>query len=328
MAAATATVPPPASIPHAAMRRAGSTIGSVLASSVTRYGTSRPFVATMTAIVPSSSHTGPGASSAASRSFHASSPIGRSRSRVRLRGVPAGRSITHSSGCISSGGSSRSVPTKARRRPSGAKAGRPASPRRLTSSRTRGRAPSVAIHQIWERGLMFASGPRSASKAMRRPSGDHAGFKASKSPCVSCRGAAPGRNGMTHRCARRSMCPDSSSRKSRRVIRRASGVLPFRSVPTMKRGSPAVATSAKRSPRGLQWTLDTPCFRSVSLHGSPPSSGSTHAWETGPSEPTDARTNARWRPSGEMAGMPSRTRPRVSWRGRPPRAARSHRCDS
>ena len=57
-----------------------------------------------------------------------------------------------------------------------------------------------------------------------------------------------------------STCPDSSSRKSSRVMRRAIGVLPFRSFPDDERWSPACATSARRSPSGDQWTLPTPCF--------------------------------------------------------------------
>ena len=42
--------------------------------------------------------------------------------------------------------------------------------------------------------MLVASGPRSAAKAIRGPSGDHAGVRTSKSPLVSCRGAAPARN--------------------------------------------------------------------------------------------------------------------------------------
>ena len=62
---------------------------------------------------------------------------------------------------------------------------------------------------------------------MRRPSGDQAGLVTSKSPLVSWRGVAPARTGMSHRCDRRTTCPDSSSRKSSRVMRRAIGDLPL-----------------------------------------------------------------------------------------------------
>ena len=99
---------------------------------------------------------------------------------------------------------------------------------------------------------MFVSGPRSAAKAMRRPSGAQAVARTSKSPRVSWRAVAPVRNGRTHRCVRRSTWPESSSRKSRRISRRATGVRPFRSCPTMNRGSAEGATIASRSPDGLQ----------------------------------------------------------------------------
>jgi hypothetical protein len=293
-----------------------------------RYGRSRPRSPTMTASDESSSQVGPGASSVMSRSHQAHSPTGRSRAAVRHRGAPDGRSMTHSAGGTSSGGSSTSVPMKARRRPSGEKLGRSASPARLTSSRTRGRAAEVPTDQIWVRGLMVASVPRSAAKAIRVPSGDHAGLRTSKSPLVSWRGFAPARGGMTHRWARRTTCPDSSSRKSRRVMRRATGARPFRSWPITNRWSPACATSARRCPSGLQCTPATPCFSVVSCHGSPPSSGRIQACPTASSLPTGERTKATRRPSGEMAGAPSRTRPRVSSRGRPPRNGRVQRWDS
>ena len=234
----------------------------------------------MTAISSFDSHAGPGASSAMRRSHHAHSPIGRSSSAVSSRGAPDGRSITHSEGGVSSGGSSTSVPMKANRRPSGENDGRSASPARLASSRTRGFAASVPTDQIWSRGLIVESGPRSAAKAIRRPSGDHAGWRTSKSPLVSCRGVAPARNGISHRCERRTTCPDSSSRKSSRVMRRAIGERPLRSSPTTNRWSPAWASSAMREPSGDQWTAPTPCFSEVSCHGSPPSSGRTQACAT------------------------------------------------
>jgi hypothetical protein len=77
------------------------------------------------------------------------------------------------------------MPMKASRRPSGEKAGQSASPARLASSRTRGRAASIPTDQIWSRGWMVLSGPRSALNAIRRPSGDQAGWSTSKSPLVS-----------------------------------------------------------------------------------------------------------------------------------------------
>ena len=85
---------------------------------------------------------------------------------------------------------------------------------------------------------------------------------------------------MTHRCARRTTCPDSSSRKSRRVMRRAVGDRPCRPSPITNRWSPACATIASRCPSGLQCALATPYFSFVSCHGSPPSSGRIQTWAT------------------------------------------------
>ena len=229
---------------------------------------------------------------------------GRSSVGGQARGAhpTAGPSPTATGG-ISSGGSSTSVPMNARRRPSGENAGRSASPARLASSRTRGFAASVPTDQIWSRGTdrrrpgRGRQRRRSADRRATRPDGGRRSRRSSAVAASRRRGtaSATGASGGT-------TCPDSSSRKSSRVMRRAIGERPLRSSPTTNRWSPAWAI--ERQARAVRAPVDapTPCFSEVSCHGSPPSSGRTQACATASSSPTGDRTKATCRPSGEIAG--------------------------
>ena len=118
-------------------------------------------------------------------------------------------------------------------------------------------------------------------------------------------------------CARRSMCPDSSSRKSRRVIRRADGVLPFRSVPTMKRR----VAGRRHEGQAIAPRAPVDTERAVLQVGEPP--WLTAVEQQRPRPGTRAHPRSRRMPhEREVAAVgrdgrhPCATRPRVSWRGR------------
>ncbi len=191
--------------------RPASTSGAGVPSRVTRYGMLRPASLTRTRSEPSGSQIGPARSSAWRRSAQPAAPTGRSRAAVSGRGAALpSTGATKSSGCASSWGSSASMPTNATSVPSAEKAGDSASPRTEASSLTS--PPATGTLQSWVRGRMLRSGPRSAAKAIRVPSGDQAGALASNAPEVSWRGRAPAPARMTHRCDQRPTCPDSSLR--------------------------------------------------------------------------------------------------------------------
>ena len=104
---------------------------------------------------------------------------------------------------------------------------------------------------------MFASGPRSAANAIRRPSGDHAGCDDVEVAAASA-GAASAPRAERHQPQVRA-ADDVAGLVVAEVeagdpARERRSALPL--LPTMKRWSPACATSARPIAVGLQWTLD------------------------------------------------------------------------
>jgi len=138
------------------------------------------------------------------------------------------------------------------------------------------RAGSPPVAATAKTSLMkLASGvPMLATKAMREPSGDHAGASTSKSPVVT-RVTAASASAIVWRCSRRpSSSPASSLLKGRPRMCRA----PDRSSTAIRAdsGSSAVfATKASRWPSGAHARAEIASYAGPSGAASPPPSGAT-----------------------------------------------------
>ena len=198
--ALTMTLPLAACSPVVRTRSAGSTSGSAPPRRSKRHGTARPRTVSRHTSDPSSSHSGPSGCSVRVRWLPTQTPAGRSSPALSERAWPLSASMTQISGWVASGGSTTSVPNAAIQRPSEDQAGAVRSPRRRASSRMGPPAAGTRYRAVC--GFTAESGPRSATNAMDRPSGDQLGDSTSKSPLVSWRGRAPRRAATSHRWAR------------------------------------------------------------------------------------------------------------------------------
>ena len=186
-----ATRPPATSRPDDAIRTSGSIIGSVVPSTVTRYGRARPRSPTMTATSESDSHAGPGSRHQevapgpfADRPIEGGGDVARRARRQvhdeQRRGNLVGR-VLHV------GADEGEPPAIGReRRPVGV-AGQAG---QLADAGLRRIGPD---HQSWRRGLIVVSGPAVGGERdapLRRATTPV--WVTSKSPLVSCRGLRPG----------------------------------------------------------------------------------------------------------------------------------------